>query len=164
MPSMDAPQPIADRPRYPDEMADVAAELDGIFRRTPMYAVLGIALVDWGLGWSVLELRPSPSMGNLAGSLHGGATFAVADAAFEVACNSYGRAAVALETTAHYHRPAPLDAPVTAEAWEISRGHRTATYRLQVRDGDEVLTSYLALAYRTSRWHLPAERFPDGWG
>ena len=165
MAAMDTPPPVHTRPTFPADMAGVAAELETLFCATPMYSTMGIQLDGWGPGWATLSLVPTPALGNLAGSLHGGATFTLADAAFEIACNSYGRLSVALETTAHYHRPAPLDGRLVADAWEVSRGGRTATYRLQVSDqGGEVLISYLALAYRTSRWHLPAERFPDGWG
>lgn len=161
---MDAPPALADRPRYPAELASVRDDLDALFRATPMYAAAGIQLGEWGPGWARVHLEPTPAMANLAGSLHGGATFALADAAFEVACNSWGRMAVALETSCHYHRPAPLDGRLQAEGWEVARGGRTATYRLQVVDGEgQLLTSYLALAYRTSRWHVDAARLPDGW-
>lgn len=165
MPPQDAPQPPVSRSRFPDGMAAVARDLDEMFRRTPMYATLGIELLDWGPGWATLTMTPTAALGNLAGSLHGGATFTLADAAFEVACNSWGRLAVALETTCHYHAPAPLEGTITAEAWEVSRGGRTASYGLRVTDGaDQVLSSYLALAYRTSRWHVDEDRVPDGWG
>lgn len=161
---MDRPPPADRRPRYPAGHEDVVTELAALFTATPMYAALGIRLRDWGPGWATLDLATSPRLGNLAGSLHGGATFALADAAFEIACNSWGRMAVALETTCHYHHPAPLDTTITADAWEVSRGGRTATYRLQVADDDGVvLVSYLALAYRTSRWHVDAARLPPAW-
>ncbi|MGI9016545.1 MAG: hotdog fold thioesterase [Euzebya sp.] len=140
-------------------------DLDAVFTATPMYATLGITLQDWGPGWAQLDLSPTAAMLNLAGSVHGGAIFTLADAAFEIACNSYGRVAVALETTCHYHRPAVTGTLLTGDAWEISRGNRTASYRLQVCNSDhEVVASYLALAYRTSRWHVDAARLPDGWG
>jgi acyl-CoA thioesterase len=162
---VDVPPPLEARPAYPPELAAEAAELDALFRSTPMYETLGIDLEAWGPGWARLSMRPTAELGNLAGSLHGGATFALADAAFEVACNAHGRLSVALETTCHYHRPTPLDGELRADAWEVSRGGRTATYRLQVADaGGRVLTSYLALAFRTDRWHLDAARFPGGWG
>ncbi|CAN5201593.1 hypothetical protein BH23ACT9_BH23ACT9_00710 [soil metagenome] len=164
MTGLDAPPPVADRPRFPASHADVASDLQRLFASTPMHEVLGMRLEDWGPGWAQLSMRPSPSLGNLAGSLHGGATFALADTAFEIACNSHGRMAVALETTCHYHHPAPLEGEVRADAWEVSRGGRTATYRLQVTDEQNlVLVSYLALAYRTSRWHVDADRLPPGW-
>ena len=165
MTGLDTPPPLDSRPRFPAAHADVAADLERLFTATPMYDTLGIRLLDWGLGWARLAMTTSPTLGNLAGSLHGGATFTLADAAFEIACNSYGRMAVALESTVHYHHPAPLDAEITADAWELSRGGRTASYRLQVSDdAGRVLVSYLALAYRTSRWHVDAARLPDGWG
>lgn len=165
MTGLDIPPPPATRPRYPETHADVAADLEQLFTATPMYDTLGIRLLDWGPGWAQLALSTRPALGNLAGSLHGGATFTLADAAFEIACNSYGRMSVALETTCHYHQPAPLDGEIRADAWEISRGNRTATYRLQVTDAsDRVLVSYLALAYRTSRFHVDADRLPEGWG
>lgn len=165
MTGMDTPPPLDARPRFPDSHDDVVAELAALFTATPMYATMGIRLLDWGPGWARLSLATSKGLGNLAGSLHGGATFTLADAAFEVACNSWGRMAVALETTCHYHHPAPLGSAITADAWEVSRGGRTATYRLQVSDDDgRVLVSYLALAYRTSVWHIDAARLPQEWG
>jgi acyl-CoA thioesterase len=161
---MDRPPPPSDRPPFPSELADVRAELDAVFTATPMYATLGIELRDWGPGWAHVALSADPRMGNLAGTLHGGATFTLADAAFEVACNSYGRLAVALETTCHYHHPAPLEGEITADAWEVARGGRTASYRVRVAGGTgQTLVSYLALAYRTSRWHVDADRLPDDW-
>ncbi|HUG86521.1 MAG TPA: hotdog fold thioesterase [Euzebya sp.] len=164
MTGLDTPPPLATRPRFPETHADVAAELQQLFTDTPMYATLGIRLLHWGPGWAQLALSTGPALGNLAGSLHGGATFTLADAAFEVACNSHGRMAVALETTCHYHHPAPLAEEIRADAWEVARGGRTASYRLQVSDMDgRVLVSYMALAYRTSRWHVAADRLPDGW-
>jgi acyl-CoA thioesterase len=145
-------------------MAPIQTELDGLFKATPLYATLGIEVLDWGPGWARVALQPSPSLGNLAGSLHGGITFSLADASFEIACNSYGRASVALETTCHYHKPGPVRDQIVADAWEITRGRRTASYRLQVSAGDRVIASYMALAYRTSTWHIPQDRFPEGWG
>lgn len=141
------------------------ADLDALFRATPMYALHGIDLVDWGPGWAQLRCVPGPEVGNLAGSVHGGATFTLADAAFEVACNAYGRLAVALETTVHYSSPGRVGEPLVADGWEVARGRRTATYRLEVRSEADhrVVGTYLALAYRTERWHLPEHRFPDEW-
>lgn len=164
MPPRDDSSAARDRPRFPDHLQGVRADLDAIFTATPLYATLGIEVVDWGPGWSRVAMTAPGSLTNLAGSVHGGVTFSLADAAFEIACNSYGRAAVALETTCHYHRPAPVDTRLVADAWELSRGHRTASYRLGVGDGtDQPVASYLALAYRTSRWHVDPDRLPEDW-
>ena len=162
---MDAAPPLDGRPRWPEELDDVRADLDARFRATPLYALLGIELRDWGPGWAQLRMGPGAAVGNLAGSVHGGATFSLADAAFEVACNAYGRLSVALETTVHYSSPGRLGEVLVGDGWEVARGRRTATYRLEVRSEDEgrLVATYLALAYRTERWHLPEERFPEAW-
>ncbi|MEE8602617.1 hotdog fold thioesterase [Euzebya tangerina] len=136
-----------------------------IFARTPVYAVHGVRIDDWGPGWALVSLAPTSSLANLAGSLHGGISFLLADAAFEIACNSYGRMAVALEVTTHHHLPAPTEGRISADCWEITRGGRTASYRIQVRDEeDRLLSSYQALAYRTSNWHIDPAPLPEGWG
>lgn len=174
MPSADAPQPHDHRPhdqlphdqrlRFPPDLQDVRRELDRLFTATPTYGTLGITISDWGPGWARMRMTAPASLTNLAGTVHGGVMFTLADAAFEVACNSYGRLAVALETTCHYHRPAPSGTPLLADAWEMSRGRRTASYGLRVGDEEgQIFASYLALAYRTSRWHVRAERIPDDW-
>ena len=109
-------------------------------------------------------MTPAPEHGNLAGTVHGGILFTLADAAFEVACNSYGRLAVALETSCHYSRPGTIGEPLTAGASEIARSRRTASYKIDVRDSDgELLAWYMALAYRTDTWHLGEDRWPDEW-
>lgn len=162
--SLDIPPPLEQRPSWPDGHDEARAELEGKFTATPMYATLGISLDAWGPGWARLSMTPSPALRNLAGTVHGGAGFTLADAAFEIACNSWGRLSVALETTCHYHRPVPVGERVIADGWEVARGGRTATYRLalSLEDGT-LLASYLALAYRTSTWHVPAAQLPEGW-
>ena len=162
-PPVDVPPSLAERPAWPAGHDAARTTLDALFRAAPFHATLGIALRDWGPGWAQVTLRPGPALANLAGSTHGGVAFALADAAFEVACNAYGRLAVALETACHYLRPAPLDEELLGDAWEIGRGGRTASYRLQVSAGGQPTATYLALAYRTSRWHVPAEQLPAAW-
>jgi len=150
----------------PDEELPGAmrAELDGLFRAGAVADLLGLTLLDWSAGRARFRLDPSPEVANVAGSVHGGVLYTLADAAFEVACNSYGRICVALDVTAHHASPAPLDEPVTAEAVEVSRSTRVASYRITaVGATGELRAWYLATAYRTSRWHFEAERWPQPW-
>ena len=129
-----------------------------------MVQSLGIELVSWLPGSATVRMTPSPDHSNLAGTVHGGILFALADAAFEVACNSYGRLAVALETSCHYSRPAKAGEPITAGADEVARSRRTASYKIDVRSADgELLSWYMCLAYRTDKWHLGEERWPEEW-
>jgi hypothetical protein len=60
----------------------------------------------------------------------------LADSAFEIACNSYGRICVALDVAVHHASAAPLDEPVTAEAVEVPRSSRVASYRITATGAD----------------------------
>lgn len=146
---------------FPRELRD---ELDQLLRRTPLLGTLGIELVAWVPGSATVRMTPRPDHGNLAGTVHGGVMFALADAAFEAACNSHGRLSVALETSCHYSRAAKIHEPLTAGAMEVARSRRTASYRIDVRDPDGDLCAwYMALAYRTDKWHLGEDRWPEEW-
>ena len=139
--------------------------LDAALRGSPLLTALGIELVDWDVGRATTRLAPTPRMGNLADSVHGGVIFSLADAAFEAACNAAGRMSVALETACHYVSPAPLDEALVADAAEVSRTRRTASYRIEVRGAasDVLRAWYMALAFRTSRWHLGEDAWPAAW-
>lgn len=157
--------PSARRPRWPAHLKYLRDELDEVLRENRFVAHLGGELADWGLGWARLRLVADPRLSNLVGSVHGGALTALADAAFEVACNSYGRVCVAMDTACHYSQPGPLDATLVADAEEVSRSRRTASYRITVsEEGRSQPTAwYMATAYRTDRWHLDADRYPEDW-
>lgn len=144
--------------------AENRAELDRLFRRGGLGGVLGFRLVEWGPGRAVVELRPTPAVANITGTVHGGVLYALADSAFELACNSYGRVCVALDVSVHHASAAPVGETVTAEAVEVSRSARVASYRVTAAGaGGEVRAWYQATAYRTSRWHFGAERWPEDW-
>ena len=146
----------------PDALRD---ELDAVLRASPLRAHLGVELVSWAPGAARLRLVPRPEHANLGGAVHGGVLFALADAALEVASNGHGRVCVALETACHYSSSAAVGAALAAEAVEVSRSRRVASYRIEVRaeDGGELRSWYAALAYRTDRWHVGADRWPEDW-
>jgi acyl-CoA thioesterase len=139
-------------------------ELDGIFRAGPLADILGLTLVEWSPGRATVRLDPTPEVVNIAGSVHGGVLYTLADSAFEVACNSHGRICVALDVSVHHASAAPLGEPVVAEAVEVSRSARVASYRVTaIGAGGEVRAWCLATAYRTSRWHLGESRWTPAW-
>lgn len=143
---------------------ELRAELDDLFRGVPATRALGIELVSWKPGTSSLRLRTSTEHANLTDTVHGAVLFALADAAFEIACNSFGRVCVAIETSCHYLSPAHTGDLLVAVATEEGGGGRVRSYRIEVRGEDDTLRAlYMALAYCTSRWHLGADRWPDGW-
>jgi acyl-CoA thioesterase len=139
-------------------------ELGSLLSDVPAHKALGIELVAWLPGSATVQMTTTSDHANLAGTVHGGVLFALADAAFEVACNSHGRVAVALETTCHYSRPVSVGETITAGASEMSRSRRTGSYRIDVRDrkGD-LIAWYMAMAYRTHTWHLGEDRWPEEW-
>lgn len=143
---------------------ELEARLDGMFRGGGLGGLLGFRLVEWGPGRAVVALEPTPSVANITGSVHGGVLYALADSAFEVACNSYGRVCVALDVSVHHASAAPVTETVTAEAVEVSRSARVASYRIiAAGPGGEVRAWYQATAYRTSRWHFGADAWPADW-
>lgn len=144
--------------------SEALAELDALLRATPLYDLLGVELLEWSPGAARFRLVTRPEHANLGGAVHGGVLFSLADAAFEVACNGYGRVSVALETSCHYSAPTVVGDVLVAEAVEVSRTRRTASYRIEIREeGGALRAWYMALAYRTEHWHLGAERWPEPW-
>ncbi|MPZ88579.1 MAG: hotdog fold thioesterase [Nitriliruptorales bacterium] len=141
------------------------AELDAVLRASPALADRSIVLERWWPGGARTRLKTVPAQGNLAGTVHGGALLTLADAAFEAACNGYGRRCVALELSCHFVSAAHPGEELVAEATEISRSRRTASYRIEVCGGDppRLRVVCMALAYRTARWHLGEEGWPAAW-
>lgn len=138
-------------------------ELDALFRSDPLAATLGATLADWGPGWAECGLDAAPDHANFAGSVHGGVLFSLADLAFAVACNSYGRQCVALSIDAQFLAAARVGDTLVATASEQSRGRATGSYELKVRRGERLVASLHALCYRTDGWHLGEDAWPTQW-
>jgi acyl-CoA thioesterase len=115
----------------------------------PFAQKFGLKLVGLGAGHSTVEMTFSDDMANMFGMAHGGAIFALIDAAFETASNSHGTVAVALNVTVNYLAAASRGDTLTAEANEIARTRKTANYDIRVYDGRrQLIASCQALAYR----------------
>ena len=97
-------------------------ELDAVLRASTMLATLGITLEEWGPGSARTRLTPGSDLLNLAGTVHGGVVVSLADAAFEAACNGYGRMCVALQVSTHFASAAQPGEELVAEAREVDAG------------------------------------------
>lgn len=137
--------------------------LDALFRRDALLRALGGTLEDWGGGWARVRWTPGDEHRNFAGSVHGGALFALGDAALAVASNSWGRHAVALTVEVQYLASVDPDTELVAEARERSRTRRTAAYLIELHAGAELVASLQAMGHRTSGWHLGEAAWPDDW-
>jgi acyl-CoA thioesterase len=118
-------------------------------KNEPFAEKMNMKLVALGEGHSVVTMKFTTDMENIFGMAHGGAVFSLIDEAFETASNSHGTVAVALNMNITYHAPAALGDILTAEAREIHRAGRTATYAITVKDqADKLLATCQALVYR----------------
>ena len=117
--------------------------------KEPFAKKSGLKLVDLGEGYSKVEMDFTSDMENIFGMAHGGAIFALIDEAFETAGNSHGTVAVALNMNVTYISSPATGTRLTAEAREISRTPKTASYDIKVTDDQKNLIAIChALVYR----------------
>ncbi|SHE33672.1 acyl-CoA thioesterase [Desulfacinum infernum DSM 9756] len=117
--------------------------------KEPYARHLGLRLVRMDEGYALVEMDFDESKQNIFGMAHGGAIFSLIDEAFEVASNSHGIMAVALNMNVTYMAaPRPGDT-LRAEASEVHRTPRTASYQIRVTGSDGTLVALCqALVYR----------------
>jgi acyl-CoA thioesterase len=124
--------------------------------RDPFAHFLGIDLLELKAGYSKVAMTVAEHMLNFHGIPHGGAIFALADAAFAAASNSHGQAAVALNVNISYLAAVPVGTRLYAEATEENLGRRTALYRLSVTAADGTLVALChGTVYRRNQPLLP---------
>ena len=140
------------------------AALEAVFQNDAYVKALGAELVEWDGGRATFRLTPEPRHLNFVGSIHGGALFSLADSALGVASNSWGRVCVALTIEAQF-LSAPTDHVLVATAVERSRTRRTAAYAIDVTSEDDgvLRATFSAMAFRTGRWHLEEDAWPEDW-
>ncbi len=119
----------------------------------PFGRLFGFEVVEIGLGFSRIRMKASSNLHNIFGSLHGGAIFALLDEAFQLACNSHGIMAVALNVSVTYISAPGPDSVIEACAEEIYCTKRTASYACRVIEPHtgKLIATAQALAYRTQK-------------
>ncbi|WP_156290603.1 hotdog fold thioesterase [Oceanobacillus salinisoli] len=115
---------------------------------------LGIEITEFSAGSSTVQLKLEEHMLNAHSTAHGGILYTLADYAFALACNSYGKTSVGLSTTVHFMKSAQAGDMVTATAREIRRNYRTGFYRIGIETRNEVIASIEAIAYRKSEYFV----------
>ena len=109
---------------------------------------LGIEIIEHGEGTATSKVVLRPYHLNSAGIAHGGAIFALADAAFAVASNSHGQVSLAINVSISYHK-AVKEGALYAHAEEIARNPKLATYLIPVTDEDKnVIATFQGTVYR----------------
>ncbi|TAL16538.1 hotdog fold thioesterase [bacterium] len=123
--------------------------LKNLSNSEPFARLLGIRCLKVDPGYALCEMEVSGSMTNLFGTAHGGAIFGLMDEAFQLACNSRGCAAYALNISVTYVTASRPGDVLAAEAVEVATTARTGVYDLKVtlRNGT-LIASAQAIAYR----------------
>ncbi len=118
-------------------------------KEEPFASKMGMELIKVDSGYALVQMVLDETMQNFFALGHGGAIFALIDEAFEIASNSHGTMAVALNMNVTYTAAAEPGAILRAEAREVHRGGRTAGYDIRVTDARRNLIAVCqALVYR----------------
>lgn len=121
-------------------------------KEEPFAEKFGLQFIDVQEGYAKVTMIFTPDMENMFGMAHGGAIFSLIDAAFEIASNSHGTMAVALNMNINYLASPQKGALLTAEAREINRTKKTAAYDIRATDDSgRLLASCQSLVYRLDK-------------
>jgi acyl-CoA thioesterase len=111
---------------------------------------LGVEICEWGEGTARAKLELNKNHLNSVNTVHGGVLFSLADSAFSVASNSHGTVAVAIQVCISYFK-AVSSGTLYAEAKEVSRNPKLATYLIEVTDDTGFLVGlFQGTVYRKS--------------
>jgi len=92
------------------------------------------------------------AMNNIYDRAHGGAIFGLIDEAFEAACQTEGTIAVALNVNVTYVSSPQAGKRLRAEARQVSRTKKTASFDIKVSEKDgQLIATCQALAYHTGK-------------
>jgi acyl-CoA thioesterase len=94
---------------------------------------LDVEMLEYSQGRARAKMSIREHHLNSAGTVHGGAIFALADAVFSAASNSHGTLAVAINVSISYFK-AVSNGTLTAAAEEVSFNPKLATYLISVLD------------------------------
>lgn len=121
--------------------------------KEPFARAMNMELVELELGYSAVEMIYDPlAMNNIYDRAHGGAIFGLIDEAFEAACQTEGTIAVALNVNVTYVSSPQAGKCLRAEARQVSRTKKTASFDIKVSEKDgPLIAACQALAYHTGK-------------
>lgn len=95
---------------------------------------VGIEIIEVAPGSASARLEIQKHHLNGVGLTQGGVVFTLADLVFAAASNSYGPVAVAINASISFLKATSTGAVLTAEAKEVSRNRKLASYTIHVTD------------------------------
>jgi len=102
---------------------------------------LGVEMEEYGNGRAAARMSLGTHHLNSAGTVHGGAVFALADAVFSAASNSHGTLAMAINVSISFFK-AVRGGTLRAEGREVSFNPKLATYLVEVKDDEGALVAH----------------------
>jgi len=109
---------------------------------------VGIELLEASEGCAKARMEITDQHLNALGIVHGAAIFALADLVFAMASNSHGHVAVAINASISFLKAAS-QGTLFAEATEVSRNSKLASYTIRVTDeGDGLIALFQGMVYR----------------
>ena len=112
---------------------------------------LGLSVEEVGEGFCTVSMVVRPEMVNGFGIAHGGISYSLADSALAFASNSLGRHALSVGTSMSHFAPVRPGDQLRAEAREMHRGNRLASYEVNVFTAQEAfIARFQGTVYRTS--------------
>jgi acyl-CoA thioesterase len=122
--------------------------LDKFFEMDSFAQYLGIELLEASDGKAKARMEIQQHHINSHKTVHGGAIFALADTVFAIASNSYGTVAMAINVSISYFK-AVTEGILTAEATEISRNQKLASYSITVtNENSDIIAIFQGMVYR----------------
>ncbi|WP_024788998.1 PaaI family thioesterase [Lebetimonas sp. JH292] len=112
---------------------------------------IGIKLLEVKYGYAKAKMKVTKFHLNLAGVCHGGAIFTLADFAFAVASNSFGKIALAIDTSISFINAAKEGDELIAEAKLIGESNRLGTYEVKITHKDKIIAFFKGTVYKTKK-------------
>ncbi|MGD8542563.1 MAG: hotdog fold thioesterase [Desulfobacteraceae bacterium] len=125
-------------------------DLYQFFKNDRFAGSVGIELLDVSEGSARARMKIREDHLNAVNIVHGAAIFTLADLAFAVASNSHGTVAVAVNANISFLKAADRGTRVLfAEAREVSRNFKLASYTVRVTDDQDALIAiFQGMVYR----------------
>ena len=109
---------------------------------------VGIKLLEASEGRAKAKMKIKKHHLNGVNTVHGAAIFTLADLVFAVASNSHGTIAMGINVSISYLK-AIREGILYAEAKEVSKNPKLATYQVQVTDVDgDIVAMFQGMVYR----------------
>ena len=131
-------------------------ELRQYFSKDAFARLCGIEVIEVSEGYAKTRMVVEDRHLNGLDIAHGGVLFTLADMAFAAAVHSRGRVAVAINTSMSFMKAGKTDI-LYAEAREVSRNQKLASYTVQVTDSTgDILALFQGMAYIKAEHILPS--------